>query len=625
MKSTKTVFLLISLFLFSALSAAEIHDAVKNGDLEKVKSLVEIDSQFVDLKDSNGMTPLMWAAQKMKYELLKYLVTKGADVNATDTDNNTALDSIAFRGDLEAAKLLLAHKARVDIGVTPLFYAAMAGHGDIVRLLVELGAPLEIRDSYQRTPLLIAARERGGIDVIRILVENGANINAVDMFGDTPLSLAAWRGYEDIVDYLIAKKAQIATQGEMGTNLMVYSINKKLWNLYQKIIADGGDIANLCPMGMSLLHIAAKGGSDKIAGDLLNKGIAVNGKDIFGYSPLHYAAKYARLSVVEMLVDSGATMNAKTVLGETPYQIAVREEQKDIVEFLKSKGTDQKLVSSTGIKGKYFGQKKPGDIPELFAPGIVSNFVGGHSSVVFSPDGKEAVWTEWNETEKGYTDDCTVWYATVKNGFWTLPEKLLKLGDTPVYSTDGKRIYFMASISQGEGQRRKNQIMYFEKENDTLSEPKAVEFNLAGTGLYWQFTLDENRNIYFGGSDGLCRSMYQEGKYQPHEKLVEICHPDYKGGHPYIAPDGGYIIFSSKLLPNSIGQIDLYIGFKRSDGTWTEPINMGPRINTPGTDVLPMVSLDGKYLFYRSKRDGVSGIYWVSAKIIEVLKPKELK
>jgi hypothetical protein len=76
-------------------------------------------------------------------------------------------------------------------------------------------------------------------------------------------------------------------------------------------------------------------------------------------------------------------------------------------------------------------------------------------------------------------------------------------------------------------------------------------------------------------------------------------------------------------IPESYGGGDLYIGFKKRDGSWTRPMNMGPRINTPQNDHLAMVSGDGKYLFFRSEREGISGIYWVSTKIIDALRPKE--
>jgi len=73
------------------------------------------------------------------------------------------------------------------------------------------------------------------------------------------------------------------------------------------------------------------------------------------------------------------------------------------------------------------------------------------------------------------------------------------------------------------------------------------------------------------------------------------------------------------------GGFDLYITFQQSNGRWIEPINMGEGINSSAYDWVPYVTPDGKYFFFNSMRSGSWDIYWVDAKIIEDLKPKELK
>jgi len=94
---------------------------------------------------------------------------------------------------------------------------------------------------------------------------------------------------------------------------------------------------------------------------------------------------------------------------------------------------------------------------------------------------------------------------------------------------------------------------------------------------------------------------------------------------------------------------DLYISFRKNDGSWTQTKNMGDKINSNEIEYCPYVSPDGKYLFftsyrrperafpkglvsyediikmYNSPQNGFGDIYWVDAKIIEELKPKEVK
>ena len=93
----------------------------------------------------------------------------------------------------------------------------------------------------------------------------------------------------------------------------------------------------------------------------------------------------------------------------------------------------------------------------------------------------------------------------------------------------------------------------------------------------------------------------------------------------------------------------MYISFKKEDGTWTKSKNMGSIINTFYREVDPVVSPDSKYIFFRSNRrihksysetavtygefinilnspgNGEGDIYWVDAKVIQNLKPEELK
>ena len=85
---------------------------------------------------------------------------------------------------------------------------------------------------------------------------------------------------------------------------------------------------------------------------------------------------------------------------------------------------------------------------------------------------------------------------------------------------------------------------------------------------------------------------------------------------PYIAPDESYIIISRLCIEGK----DLYISFKKNDGSWTKAKNMGERINSEADEFNPYVSPDGKYFFF--SRGGGCDYYWVSARVIDELKNK---
>ncbi len=79
------------------------------------------------------------------------------------------------------------------------------------------------------------------------------------------------------------------------------------------------------------------------------------------------------------------------------------------------------------------------------------------------------------------------------------------------------------------------------------------------------------------------------------------------------------MIFDSNR-PGGFGDYDIYISFKDDNNNWGAPFNFGNIINSSEFDGVATVSSDGKYIFYIHNHQD---IYWVDAKIINELRPKE--
>ena len=93
------------------------------------------------------------------------------------------------------------------------------------------------------------------------------------------------------------------------------------------------------------------------------------------------------------------------------------------------------------------------------------------------------------------------------------------------------------------------------------------------------------------------------------------------------APAGGMPLHRARrasylLFPR---QYELWASFRGADGAWSEPVNLGPGVNSPSVELCPIVTADGKYLFFLSQRDGESHAYWVRADVIEKLRPAAQK
>lgn len=272
------------------------------------------------------------------------------------------------------------------------------------------------------------------------------------------------------------------------------------------------------------------------------------------------------------------------------------------------------------LRGAYLGQKPPGERAELFAPGIVSTCMQ-HSSAYFSPDGKEVYFSRMLPMPH------LILYMREEKGVWTKPRVAVK-GLTPFLSPDGKKLFFSRDWA----------LWVVEKEKDGWSEPKnlgnTVNFQKRQDGP----SVTSDGTLYFcsmfGDQDGIYRAELRNGLYVEREKLGSGINSGSVDGFPFVAPDESYLIFTS-FRPESIGMSDLFISFRESDGTWTMPKNMGPKINSDAKEGYPYVTVDGKYFFFYSNKvsalnkrripDGPGNIFWIDANIIQELKPKGLK
>jgi len=143
-------------------------DAARDGNIALVRRELSRGAD-VNAKDSDGFTVLHLAVANNHKNIAELLIAKGADVNAKLVDASTALHYATGNGHKEIAELLIANGADVNAkrkkGGTPLHQAAISGHKEIVELLIAKGADVNTMvvsgDHKGRTPLDVATlRER---------------------------------------------------------------------------------------------------------------------------------------------------------------------------------------------------------------------------------------------------------------------------------------------------------------------------------------------------------------------------------------------------------------------------------------------------------------------------------
>ncbi|WP_080571789.1 ankyrin repeat domain-containing protein [Orientia tsutsugamushi] len=186
-----------------------LHRAVKDGNIEEVKRLLSADNNIdINIKDTYFNTPLYYAVAKGYIEIIKLLLSHGANINSTNSSGNTPLICSVIAEHIEIVKLLLSHGADVNYKnyhhLAALHYASVRDI-KIIDTLLAYGADINLSGSLNTTALHIAT-EKGHEQNVDYLLACGSDINSLNAFDETPLiaAVSAQRQNEVIIKSLVA-------------------------------------------------------------------------------------------------------------------------------------------------------------------------------------------------------------------------------------------------------------------------------------------------------------------------------------------------------------------------------------------------------------------------------------
>jgi Tol biopolymer transport system component len=257
----------------------------------------------------------------------------------------------------------------------------------------------------------------------------------------------------------------------------------------------------------------------------------------------------------------------------------------------------------------YLGQTLPGSTPVIFAPGIVSVAGRYEYGLSVSPDGNEIYYTA-DSPGDGLTvvkRDDRKWSSPVTanlrgNSSWEYEAFL-----TP----DGKKLYFTSDTNSV------SKFWYAIKDTSGWGKAQYLVSPVNNSVVMW-CTFTSYETMYYGNNDNLKihRVKLEDGKYTAIENL------GFNGFHPSVAPDESYFIFNSSNY-GGYGNSDIFIVFRKEDNSWTNPVNLGNKINTGYPETCASLSPDGKYIFFSRYNEpgSKSNIYWARAdSLIDSLK-----
>jgi ankyrin repeat protein len=341
---------------------------IRDQNLDGVRAIISKNRNIINDMDSEGNYMLNVATQAGNIEIVKYLVSQGADIHIKDSSKETPLQIAIHEGNLELINFFLSKKADVNMkdhfNETSLHDATDKGKIEIVKLIVSHGADLNAKNNLRETPLLYAVKNNYS-DIAEYLISEGAEVNSKDYRGKSPLHEAAYQGNLEIVKYLIFKGARVNA--------------KDKYDIYP-------------------LHDAANQGQLEIVKYLISAGAKINVMGAaqiewspfyrtLGCTPLHVAANKGHLEIVKYLISQGADINAQNNEENTALDLAEKRGHREVVSFLVSqpkKGPLPKIVAKP--KAAEVKQPSPADTEKAKKPLGPNIDFGSYSALIIGND-----------------------------------------------------------------------------------------------------------------------------------------------------------------------------------------------------------------------------------------------
>jgi ankyrin repeat protein len=303
----------------------------------------------VNAADREGKTPLHYAAMEGHLDVVKWLVAEvGAATTRTVVPERDGEEEEDYKWSLKVGS------SSITPGMTPLHYAALGGHLGVVKWLVEEGKA-DLRTSDKRGHISLHHAAWGGsLKTVQYLVRDKADGNAKNFEGDTPLHHAAAEGHLDVMQWLVAEcKADVSAAGRMGMVPLHHAAAGGHLDVVRWLVTEGRVNVNAVnAYGAIPLHLAVSRTGAGVVKWLVTEGQAnVNAVDGTGWSLLHYAVSRGSLEILRWFIKTyKLDVNARDKNGRTPLYHAARVGSLEVVRCLvKEYNADIRIKDSNGV------------------------------------------------------------------------------------------------------------------------------------------------------------------------------------------------------------------------------------------------------------------------------------
>jgi len=279
--------------------------------------------------------PHFLVGQTTRAELTRELGTPTAEMSFADGTIRVRWPRTVFNG-------VSAQGERVIIPMT--FYDCEFGSDGLLKAMrpvdksVAFDSPLLFPDHTDPASIHGAAKNGDLEKVKALLLANHDLIFSKGNEDRTPLHFAAAKGNKDVVEFLLANKAEPDAKDKYGMTPLDVAASNGHRDVAQLLLANKADVNARDNDGWTPLHFAAVHDHKGVAELLLANNAELDARNTLGQTPLYWAAAHGQTGVAELLLARGADANAKSNHGKTPLWIAASNKHKDMEELLRQHG-----------------------------------------------------------------------------------------------------------------------------------------------------------------------------------------------------------------------------------------------------------------------------------------------
>lgn len=353
-----------------------LHWAARANNLAEAKAIFAKDPGLLNSVDQDHRSALHYAAAASSIDVLRFLISRKANVDQQTSVGVTPLMWAMEFQDLEGFKLLLAARPNLELArhetlsFTPLAAAAWDSRTEYAKLLLDAGANPNVRDEEGWTPLLRATYNHAPIRLIGMLLDHGAQVDARNDGGNASLSHALRAGDADAARLLLEHGADVRVTGfdnrkwhdnsqmnsfgwaalggdpECLRLALAYGADPRLRDgegrdalqiarehSHPTMVALIGETLLKLGQGWTSRHFAVEYG---IRGALLRPGPDLNAQTEDGTTPLMIAAIHGDVETIRILLKHGAHAQVENKKGETAFDLATRRGDRTAAALLRT-------------------------------------------------------------------------------------------------------------------------------------------------------------------------------------------------------------------------------------------------------------------------------------------------